>query len=78
MPAEDVAIDHRHFTVIKLIDRDGVKVSKEAWCDGVATAARWTHRRHQLYVSQVDCTRVLEVIPVNQSINQSISCTQAR
>ena len=74
VPAEYVAIDHRHFTVVKLVDGDGVKVSKEAWRDGVATAARWTHRCHQLDVSQVDCTRVFQVVPVNQSI----SCTSAR
>jgi len=64
MPAEDGVVDGGHLLVVELVDGDGVEVSQEARCDWVATAARWTHRRHQLDVGQVDRRRLLQVVPV--------------
>jgi len=63
VPAEDAAVDGRHLRVVELVDGDGVEVAQKARRDGVAAAARWTHRRHQLNVGQVDRRRVLQVVP---------------
>ena len=67
VPAEDGAVDGRHLAFVELVDGDGVEVAQEARRDGVAAAARRSHRRHQLHVGQVDRRRVLQVVPVQVS-----------
>ena len=53
-----------HRLIAELIDGNDVKVSQEAWGDGVTPTPRGTHGTHELQVDQRDLAGVLLVIPV--------------
>ena len=78
VPAEDGAVDGRHLAFVELVDGDGVEVAQEARRDGVAAAARRSHRRHQLHVGQVDRRRVLQVVPAYTGITWANSVSYPR
>ena len=50
MPLHNAPENLQHSDVIKHSYCDRVKMSKEAWCNGITTTTRGTHSRYDLYI----------------------------